>query len=76
MAVGQLQIPRSTYYRWRANFRRRGLLVSFDGVGDGVLKEKIDQRERHRREQDDGAKSAKILAVPGFLKQMKRIAVE
>ncbi len=25
-ALGQLQIPRSTYYRWRANFRRRGLV--------------------------------------------------
>ena len=25
-ALTQLQIPRSTYYRWRANFRRRGLL--------------------------------------------------
>ena len=24
--LAQLQIPRSTYYRWRANFRRRGLL--------------------------------------------------
>ena len=24
--LAQLQIPRSSYYRWRANFRRRGLL--------------------------------------------------
>ncbi len=25
-ALAQLQIPRSTYYRWRANFRRRGVV--------------------------------------------------
>ena len=25
-ALATLQIPRSSYYRWRANFRRRGLL--------------------------------------------------
>ncbi len=25
-ALAQLQIPRSTYYRWRTNFRRRGVV--------------------------------------------------